>query len=150
MSEREGGGPVELNVDADYVRLIVAKGRAAMFAMPSSEADMPEAALELDAATEVQATDASLLSDETAQDATRDETAAMIDSLNIDEQAELIALTWIGRGDYEPMEIEAAVQEAKARATGPASRTLFEIDVFPSHLANGLDAYEAWRGRQPA
>lgn len=150
MSERERGGAVELNVDADYVRLIVAKGRAAMFEVPDGEADMAEEEHDLDPATAIREDDPSLLSEERAPDATRAETAAMIDSLNVDEQAELIALTWIGRGDYDPSEFEAAVGEAKSRADGPASALLFEMEIFPSHLANGLDAYEAWRARQPA
>lgn len=148
MTIREQGGTTELNVDADFVRLVVAKARAALFPMPTGEEDMAEAALEIDAATELRDEDAARLSDEAAPDATRDEVAAMIDRLNVDEQAEIIALTWIGRGDYEPVEFEVAVREAKARAEGPASGALLDIEAFPSFLETGLDAYEGWRARQ--
>lgn len=149
MTARESSGATELNVDADLVRLIVAKSRAALFTMPDAEADEALEEIEVDAATTVEVPDDTLLSDEAMPDATREEASAMIDALNVDEQAEILALTYIGRGDYEPAELETAVREAKARATGPASATLFEIEVFPSHLENGLDAWETWARQQP-
>ena len=148
MSVRESSGARELNVDADLVREIVVKGRAAVFTMPSAEDEAPERELELDAATTVEQPDPALLSDEAPGDATREETAAMIDSLNVDEQAEIIALTLIGRGDYEPAELEVAVRDAKVRANGPASGWLFQNDLFPDLLADGLDRYEEWVARQ--
>lgn len=73
----------------------------------------------------------------------------MIDVLNVDEQAEIVALTYIGRGDYEPADLETAVREAKAQASGPASGMLFAIDDFPDLLEAGLDAWQAWRDKQP-
>lgn len=149
MSVRERSGARELNVDPDLVREIVVKARAAVFSMPSAEDEAPERELELDAATTVEQPDRALLSDEDRADGTREEAAAMIDSLNVDEQAEIIALTLIGRGDYEPAELEVAVREAKRRANGPASHWLFENDLFPSLLADGLDRYEAWADAQP-
>jgi len=108
-----------------------------------------EEEMEIDPATAVERDDASHLHYEEGPDGTRAEAVAMIDSLNVDEQAELVALTLIGRGDYEAADLATAVQDAKERATGPASGVLFEIEAFPSHLANGLAAYEAWLDSQP-
>ena len=150
MTLREGMGARELNVDADYVRLIVAKARGALFEVPDAEADEVEREIEIDAATSFSQADETGLAEEREPGHMRDEVAAMIDTLNVDEQAELLALTYIGRGDYEPAELETAVREAKAAATGPASATLFEIEVFPSHLETGLGNYLAWVEQQPA
>lgn len=150
MTQRETSGALELNVDPELVRLIVVKSRASLFEMPDAEDTTPEREIEIDAATSFAQGEQGLLSEEQEGDATRTEAAAMIDSLNIDEQAEVIALTLIGRGDYEPQELELAVRDAKERATGPASNALLEMDLFPSHLANGLDRYEAWAAQQPA
>lgn len=149
MSIRESAGARELNVDADLVRMIVVKARAAIFPMPDAEDDAPERELELDAATTIEEPDHTHLSDEQQPDATREEAAAMIDTLNIDEQAEIVALTLIGRGDYEPADLETAVRDAKTRANGPASHWLFENELFPSLLADGLDRYEGWVAEQP-
>lgn len=148
MSARETSGALELNVDPDYVRLVVARSRAALFERPDAEADEPDREAELDQGTAFEGEDPAHLAEEEAPDGMRIEAAAMIDSLNVDEQAELVALTWIGRGDYDAAELEVAVREAKSRTTGPASEMLFEIDVFPSHLENGLSSWEAWQARQ--
>jgi len=148
MSVREREGARELNVDPEFVRLIVVKAQAAFFEMPDPEETEPLAERDLDPATTVTMEDPALLTEERRPDATPDETAAMIDTLNIDEQAEVIALTLVGRGDYEPAELEVAVREAKQNANGPASRRLFEIDLFPSLLGDGLDRYEAWVAEQ--
>lgn len=149
MSAREPEvGPLELNVDPDYVRAVVARSRAALFEVPDAEADDVLMEVEIDAATAVEREPTDRLSDELAPDASPEEAAAMIDVLNVDEQAELIALTWIGRGDFEAADLEAAVREAKVQASGPASRTLFAIEAFPSLLETGLDAWETWRAGQ--
>lgn len=149
MSLRESSGATELNVDTDLIRIIVAKSRAALFTMPDAEADEPEMELEIDAGTEIEKGETALLSDEQMPDATREEVSAMIDGLNVDEQAEILALVAIGRGDYEPAELNEAVREAKANARGPASKQLFENESFPDELATGLDAWEAWADQQP-
>lgn len=144
MSTREPAGPGDLNLDPDYIRLLVAKARAALFEMPDPEADEPDETAELDAATGFESERPAHLSDEEGPDGLRAEAEAMIDSLNVDEQAELIALTLIGRGDYEASELGVAMREAKEQATGPASTMLFEMELFPNHLESGLEAYEAW------
>lgn len=148
MTRRDSSGPLELNLDPDVIRRIVAVSRAALFEVPDPEADDPVRDAELDQGTGFEEGDTARLSDEVAEYGMRTEAAGMIDSLNVDQQAELVALTWIGRGDYEPGELEIAVREAKERATGPASEMLFELDVFPTHLENGLETYETWRNRQ--
>ncbi|MBJ3776373.1 DUF3775 domain-containing protein [Acuticoccus mangrovi] len=146
MSTREESA-TELNIDTELVRIIIVKARAALFEMPDAEAGEMEEETELDAGTSLERDDPAQLAEENAEDGTLEEAKAMISSLNVDEQAELVALTAIGRGDYEPSEIEAAVRDAKANAEGPADEALFEIELFPSLLETGLDAYEAWRDR---
>lgn len=149
MSLRDSSGSRELNVDAEFVRLIIAKARAALFELPDSEADEAENEYEIDAGTSIEKEETALLSDEQMEDGTREEVSAMIDTLNIDEQAEILALTSIGRGDFEPVELEQAVREAKANARGPASKTMFENEMFPDELEAGLSAWEDWAADQP-
>ncbi|RAI03958.1 hypothetical protein DLJ53_05680 [Acuticoccus sediminis] len=148
MSLRERSGARELNVDEDLVRLIAARASAALFEEPDAEADEIEREIEIDSATSFTQADESGLSDEREPSHTLEEVAAMIDTLNVDEQAEILALTYIGRGDYEPADLETAVRDVKAAASGPASATLFEIEVFPSQLEAGLDTYLEWVDKQ--
>ena len=137
-----------LSIDPDLVRLIVVKARASLFEVPDAEEDEPELEMELDSATTLEKDDPSLLSDESEPDETPVETAAMIDSLSAEEQTELIALTMIGRGDFEPGELDAAMRAARESVTGPASGQLLEMELFPNLLATGLESYESWVAEQ--
>ena len=65
----------------------------------------------------------------------------MIDGLNDDERADLVALVYLGRGDLEPEEWNAAVGLARERATaGTAVSTyLLGIPKVGDLLEEGLD-----------
>ena len=54
----------------------------------------------------------------------RRELVEFIKDLDVDEAAALVALAWIGRGDFEPEEWRTAVAEAKQRAEGPTWKYL--------------------------
>ena len=61
-----------------------------------------------------------------------------IDGLREDEQLDLVALTWIGRGTYEPENFEEAKQTATAERTAPTSDYLMGIPLLADYLAQGL------------
>ena len=66
----------------------------------------------------------------------------LIDDLNEDEQATLIALTWIGRGDREPAEWEETLALARERnAQGPAADYLVGMEMLGDLLSEGLAAF---------
>jgi hypothetical protein len=70
---------------------------------------------------------------------TRDEITAQIEDLEPDQQAELVALMWIGRGDMEPEEWEEALALAADRQDGPTARYLLAHPHVADHLDEGLD-----------
>ncbi|MGH6678733.1 MAG: DUF3775 domain-containing protein, partial [Bradyrhizobium sp.] len=55
-----------------------------------------------------------------------------------DEQAELVSLVWIGRGDYGARELRIAVAEAKARKEMKTSSYLRGIPLLSDYLKAGL------------
>lgn len=61
-----------------------------------------------------------------------------IDGLREDEQLDLVALTWIGRGTYEPEDFEEAKQTATAERTATTSDYLMGIPLLADYLAQGL------------
>ena len=68
--------------------------------------------------------------------------SAFIDELNEDEQAALVALAWIGRGDYEAEEWDEALRLAKERGAGTNTATyLLGMDMAGDLLAEGLGAF---------
>ncbi len=49
----------------------------------------------------------------TADNPTRQELAAALDALNEDQKIEILALTWLGRGDFDPGEWRDALAQAR-------------------------------------
>ena len=68
------------------------------------------------------------------------ELRAFIDRMDEDEQAELTALLWTGRGSFEPEDWNEAVATARAEATTPTADYLLGSPHMADHLENGLDA----------
>ena len=65
----------------------------------------------------------------------------LIDDLNEEEQATLIALTWIGRGDYDVSEWPEALRLARERnAAATAAKYLVETEMLGDLLSEGLAA----------
>ena len=73
------------------------------------------------------------------EDATYDELKEYINDLNDDEQADLVALAWLGRGDYTADDWNQAVQDAAERHTGPTADYLLGIPVLADYLEAGLN-----------
>jgi hypothetical protein len=74
-----------------------------------------------------------------SSDATRSEAAEFIAGLNDDEQANLVALTWVGRGTYSAEEFKEAVDMARAERTNPTQEYLLGIPLLADYLEEGLE-----------
>lgn len=81
---------------------------------------------------------ASILQD-LRNDPTRNELTGFIGALNDDEQAHLVALAWIGRGTFEPEDLEEAVETAKSERTGATSTYLLGMPLLADYLEEGLE-----------
>ncbi|MEO0939284.1 MAG: DUF3775 domain-containing protein [Pseudomonadota bacterium] len=68
------------------------------------------------------------------------ELRGLIDRLDTDEQAELVAIMWIGRGAFEASDFEEAVRTAEAEATTPCADYLLGTPHFTDHIEAGMDA----------
>ena len=64
---------------------------------------------------------------------------AFIAELNEDEQSSLIALAWLGRGDYGPEEWEEARNLARERNIRDPAEYLLGIEMLGDMLEEGLD-----------
>lgn len=67
------------------------------------------------------------------------ELRSYIADLNEDEQASLVALTWIGRGTFEAEELEEAIRTAREEATAPTEDYLLGIPLLSDYLEHALD-----------
>lgn len=69
-----------------------------------------------------------------------DELATVIDGLNIEEQTHLVALLWLGRGDFSPDEWDDAVATAQERHSEHTAEYLTGVPIAADHLESGLEA----------
>ena len=122
---------IELNINSRYMRRLIEKLRAVM----GREAEvMPQmggnASDDMRAAT-LQEQPGDLLIDELREE---------IEAMDEDHQAELVALMWVGRGDFSEPEWQEAVDLAIERHDGPTWRYLMSHPLVADQLANGLEA----------
>ena len=62
-----------------------------------------------------------------------------IDGLHSDQKAELVALMWVGRGDYDADDWEEAKALAVERHAGPTADYLMMHPLVAEHWCDGLD-----------
>lgn len=74
-----------------------------------------------------------------AGDPQRSELWDEIDGLDDEHQTELVALMWIGRGDFEPEDWETAIHEAVQRHDGPTADYLLSHPLVAEHWANAIE-----------
>jgi len=67
--------------------------------------------------------------------------ASFISELTAEEQAELVALMWVGRGSFEPEEWDEALQTAREEHAGAAGTTRYLLSnpLLAEHLEEGLE-----------
>ena len=75
------------------------------------------------------------------EDARRREIVEFVAGLNVEEQADLLALIWLGRGDYDLAEWDDAVAEAEARIAARDPDYMIGDAALPQYLGDGLEAF---------
>ncbi len=132
----------ELTIGPDTVRLFILKAKAISAAINDDYADGNDHEVEHDG----EATDTHLhdgLAEEEERNLTEEELRELIDDLNVDEAAELIALAWVGRGDYDASEWQDAIAEARQRSRKKTSGYLLGLPMLADYLEEGLEAIGA-------
>ncbi|GAC1559184.1 MAG: DUF3775 domain-containing protein [Beijerinckiaceae bacterium] len=76
------------------------------------------------------------------EETTRQEVTAFINAMNEDEQAELVALAFVGRGEYAPEEWDDALAAARDRGDPPTARYLLGDPLIGDLLEDGLSAFD--------
>jgi hypothetical protein len=75
------------------------------------------------------------------EDTVEEELRAFIDSLNEDEQIELVALAWVGRGSFSAEEWAEAVAEARRAHNDRTADYLLGMPLLSDYLLEGLAAF---------
>lgn len=77
------------------------------------------------------------------EDATYETLLESIRALDEDEQTDLVALAWIGRGTYGADEWEQALTEARRAHNNRTAEYLTSLPLLGDYLEEGLTALEA-------
>ena len=132
----------DLTISPEIVRDLALKARAVAAGDNADYEDGAEHEVELDdRGHETHNHDG--LAEEETEDLRGRELRGMIRELNEDEAAELIALMWIGRGDYDASQFAEAVAEARSRSDIRPVRYLLDRPMLGEWLEDGLQAIGA-------
>ncbi|MDE1150613.1 MAG: DUF3775 domain-containing protein [Azospirillaceae bacterium] len=123
--------PVELNISAEKVFFIIVKAR---------EFDVKVDPVEPDPASNAADDGERAILEDYDDDPTQAELVGAIASLNDDEVVDLIALAWVGRGDYDASEWAEARALAFERHREKSARYLIGIPTLGDFLEEGLAA----------
>ncbi len=77
---------------------------------------------------------------DTPDNPTEQELRDAIDGLNIDEREELLALLWLGRGDYDAHSWREALQQARDTRTTTEADYLLGTPLLGDYLEEGVEA----------
>ncbi|MBI2719999.1 MAG: DUF3775 domain-containing protein [Rhizobiales bacterium] len=69
-----------------------------------------------------------------------DELRSFINALDVDQQIDLVALAWVGRGDFDIDEWDEARAEAEAARSTPTADYLLGMPLISEFLEEGLAA----------
>ena len=121
---------ISLTVNPDDVRVLVVKARQ----INAKEAEvMPDSG-----SNETDDGEYSVLQIDPENDATRQEIASYIHGMNVDEKADLLALSLIGRGDYDVAEFADARAEIE-NIDVPIERYLLGMPLLGDYLDEALN-----------
>jgi uncharacterized protein DUF3775 len=121
--------PVELNISPEKVYFIIVKAR---------EFDAKVDPVEPDPGSNPADTGEREVLEDYSDDATASELRAAIDSLNEDEVIDLIALAWLGRGDYDKTGWTEARSLAGERHRRRSGAYLAGMPMLGDYLEEGL------------
>jgi Protein of unknown function (DUF3775) len=125
----EGGEPVEMNVNPEKVCFIIVKAREFDVKVDPEEDD-PGSNPSDDADSEIL--------EDYADDPTLEELRGAIDALDDDELIDVIALAWVGRGDFGRQDWVEARALATDRHRRRSSDYLIGMPALGDYLEEGL------------
>lgn len=130
-------------IDIQKVEFIIEKARE--FEIPEAIAEDQEEIAEPDIIESGSSALAAAELDELARrqidDPAFSEARSHINDMNIDEQCQLVALAWVGRGDFTASDWDDAVRTARDEHNNRTAEYLFGMPHLPDYLEAGLEAF---------
>jgi hypothetical protein len=128
--EEEADATVELTVDPETVCFLIVKAREFDVKV---EPDDPDSG-----SNPTDDGDIDVLEDR-RDDPTYAELMGTLEALNEDELSDLVAMTWIGRGDFDADDWEDAKEQAQQRGTKGTAEYLLGTPLLGDYLESGFN-----------
>jgi hypothetical protein len=128
-------------VDVDKIAFIIAKSREFESQDAVHEEVEVEGLTENDIQDETFQETLTVVADEENDDATLDEVKAWIRSINDDDQCQIVALAWVGRGDFTTDDWDEAVKIATDEHNDRTAEYLLGMPLLPDYLEEGLSQF---------
>ena len=122
--------PIELAVDPETVCFLIVKAREFDVKVEPDDPDSGSNPTDDD--------DVDVLEDR-RDDPTYAEIMGTLEALNEDELSDLVAMTWIGRGDFTRDDWEDAKEQARERGTKGTAEYLLGTPLLGDFLENGFN-----------
>jgi hypothetical protein len=128
-ADDEAENPVELAVDPETVCFLIVKAR---------EFDVKVAPDDPDPASNPTDDGEIDVLEDRRDDPTYAEIMGTLEALNEDELSDLVAMTWIGRGDYDAEDWGEAKEQARQRGTKGTAEYLLGTPLLGDYLESGF------------
>jgi len=123
----------ELGISPEKVRYVIVKAR--QFDAKEADSDPDEGSDAIDDNM------SDVLEDKPGEDSVEQELIEFINGLDVDEQINLVALAWLGRGTYDIDEWKEAVDTARNEHNRRTAQYLLTLPLLGDYLADGLAAF---------
>jgi len=133
IEEDDEDDVIELGISTEKVRFIIVKAR--QFDAKEGDADPDEGSNAADDDM------ADVLEDKPEDDSVRQELVSFINGLNEEEQINLVALAWVGRGTYDIDDWDEAIDTAHTEHNKRTAQYLLGLPLLGDYLAEGLEAF---------
>jgi hypothetical protein len=116
-------------------------GKICWIAERAREMDVRDEMTELEVEDDVEEDDFGRLPEGLEEDAVALEAKTLIEDLNRDQQCELVALAWLGRGDFTLAEWQDALALAQERHNDKTALYLLGMPQLSDYLESGLSEF---------
>ncbi len=131
-SSTETAAEPTLNIGTDKVAFVIVKAR---------EFDVKEGDSDPDSGSNATDDGDTDVLEDNGDDPVRSELVQFINNLNEDDQVELVALAWLGRGTFDLSEWSTALETARSEHNKRTAQYLLGLPMLGDYLEEGLAAF---------